>query len=96
MSGSNGCFLIPIQVSKEAGKVVWYSHLFKDFLQFVVIYTVKDFHVVNKAEVDFFFFWYSLAFSMIQQMLAIWSLIPLLLQNQPVHLEVIGSHAAEA
>ena len=70
MSGSNCCFLTPIQVSKEAGKVVWYSHLFKDFPQFAVIHTVKDFHVVNEAEVDIFF-WNSLAFSMIQQMLAI-------------------------
>ena len=55
MSGSNCCFLTLIQVSKEAGKVVWYSHLFKDFPQFAVIHTVKDFHVVNEAEEDFFF-----------------------------------------
>ena len=34
--------------------MVWYSHLFKNFLQFVVICTVKGFGVVNKAEVDFF------------------------------------------
>ena len=34
--------------------VVWYSHLFKNFLQFVVIHTVKGFGVVNKAEVDIF------------------------------------------
>ena len=32
--------------------MVWYSHLFKNFPQFVVIYTVKDFGVVDKAEVD--------------------------------------------
>ena len=32
--------------------MVWYSHLFKNFLQFVVIHTVKGFGVVNKAEVD--------------------------------------------
>ena len=32
MSGSNCCFLTCIQVSQEAGKVVWYSHLFKNFL----------------------------------------------------------------
>ena len=47
--------------------------------QFVVIHTVKVFCVVNEAEVDVF--WNSLAFSMIQQMSAIWSLIPLPLQN---------------
>ena len=41
-----------IQISQEAGKVVWYSHLFKNFPQFVVIHTVKDFGVVNKAKVN--------------------------------------------
>ena len=41
-----------IQVSQEAGKVVWYSHLLKNFPQFVVIHTVKGFGIVNKAEVD--------------------------------------------
>ena len=34
--------------------MVWYSHLLKNFLQFVVIHTVKDFGIVNKAEVDVF------------------------------------------
>ena len=32
--------------------MVWYSHLFKNFPQFVVIYTVKGFGIVNKAEID--------------------------------------------
>ena len=32
--------------------MIWYSHLFKNFPQFVVIHTVKGFGVVNKAEVD--------------------------------------------
>ena len=50
----NCCFLTCIQISHEAGKVVWYYHLFKNFPQFVVIYTVKAFGVVNKAEVDVF------------------------------------------
>ena len=50
MSSSNCCFLTHIQVSQEAGKVVWYSHLFKTFLQFVEIHTVKGFGIVNKAE----------------------------------------------
>ena len=54
MSGSNCCFLNYIQVSQEAGKVVWYSHLLKNFSQFVVIHTVKGFDRVNKAEVDVF------------------------------------------
>ena len=42
MSSSNCCFLTCRQISQEAGKVVWYSHLFKDFTQFVVIHTVKE------------------------------------------------------
>ena len=51
-SGSNCCFLTCIQVSQETGKVVWYSHLFKNFPQVVVIHTVKGFSVVNEEEVD--------------------------------------------
>ena len=43
-----------IQIFREAGQVVWYSHLFKNFPQFVVIHTVNGFGVVNKAEVDGF------------------------------------------
>ena len=51
MYSSNCCFLTCIQISQGAGKVVWYSHLFKNFPQFVVIHTVKGFVVVNKADV---------------------------------------------
>ena len=47
-------FLTCMQVSQEASKVVWYSHLFKNFPQFVVIYTVKGFSVVNEEEVYVF------------------------------------------
>ena len=43
-----------MQISLEAGQVVWYSRLFKNFPQFVVIHTVKGFGVINKAEVDVF------------------------------------------
>ena len=43
-----------MQISQEAGQVVWYSHLFQNFPQFVVIHTVKGFGVVNKAEGDVF------------------------------------------
>ena len=52
MSGSNCCFLTWIQISQEAGKVVWYSYLFKSFPQFVVIHTVKGFDIVNKTKED--------------------------------------------
>ena len=54
MSSSNCCFLTCIQVSQEAGQVVWYSHLFQNFPQFLVIHTVKGFGIVNKAEIDVF------------------------------------------
>ena len=72
MSGSNCCFMTHIQVSQKTGKVVWYSHLFKNFLNSflilcVLIHTVKGFSTVNEAEVDFF----SVASSMIQWMLAV-------------------------
>ena len=43
-----------MQLSQEAGQVVWYSRLFKTFPQFLVIHTVKGFGIVNKAEVDIF------------------------------------------
>src|SRR5574340_686836 len=52
MSSSNCCFLPCIQVSQEAGQVVWHSHLFQNFPQFIVIHTVKGFGIVNKAEID--------------------------------------------
>ena len=54
MSSSNCCFLTCIQVSQETGQVAWYSHLFQNFPQFIVIHTVKGFGIVNKAEVDVF------------------------------------------
>ena len=41
-------------LTQEAGQVVWYSHLFQNFPQFIVIHTVKGFGIVNKAEIDFF------------------------------------------
>ena len=54
MSSSNCCFQTCIQVSQEAHQVVWYSHLFQNFPQFIVIHTVKGFGSVNKAEIDVF------------------------------------------
>ena len=54
MPSSNCCFLTCIQVSQEAGQVVWYVHLFQNFPQFIVIHTVKGFGIVNKAEIDVF------------------------------------------
>ena len=53
-SSYNCCFLTCIQISQEAGQVVWYSHPFKNFLQFIVIHTVKSISIVNAAEIDVF------------------------------------------
>ena len=75
MSSSNCCFLTCIQISQESDQVFWYSHLLKNFPQFIVIHTVKGFGIVNKAEIDAFLelscFFYDPA------MLAIWFLVPL-------------------
>ena len=56
-----------VEVMDAKGSVmVKYSHLFQKFPQFIVIHTVKGFGIVSKAEIDVvFFFWNSLAFSMI-------------------------------
>ena len=74
MSSSNCCFLTWIQISQEADQVVWYSHLLKNFPKFVVIHAVKGFGIVYKADV---LLELSCAISIIQRMLAIWSLVPL-------------------
>ena len=63
MFSSNCCFLTCIQISQKTGKVVLCCYLLKNFLQFVVIHTVKGFGVVSTAEVDVFmelfcFFYY--------------------------------------
>ena len=54
MSSSNCCLLTCIQISQEAGQVVWYSHLSQNFPQLIVIHTVKGFGIVEKAEIDVF------------------------------------------
>ena len=54
MSSSNCCFLTCLLRNLYAGQVVWYSHLFQNFPQFIVIHTVKGFGVVNKTEIDVF------------------------------------------
>ena len=78
MPGSNCCLFTCIQISQEAGKVVWYANLLKNFPEFVVIHTVKGFSIVNKAEGDVLL---EFSFSMIQQMSAICSLVHLPFKN---------------
>ena len=51
MSSSHCCSLTCIQISQQTGKVVWCSHLFKNFPQFLVVHTIKGCGIVNKADV---------------------------------------------
>ena len=74
--------------------MVWYSHLFKNFSQFIMTHTVKGFGIVNKAKVEIFLELF--CFLMIQQMLTIWYLVPLPFKIQLEHLEVHSSHTVEA
>ena len=75
----NCFFLTCIQISQKAGQAVCYSYLFQNFPQFAVIHMLKGFGIVNKAEVDVSLELF--AFSMIQWMLAIWSLVSLAFLN---------------
>ena len=54
MSSSKCCCLTCTQITQDAGQVVWYSHLFKNFPQFIVIHAVKGFGIVNKVEIGVF------------------------------------------
>ena len=54
MYSSNCCFLTCMQVSQETVQMVWDSHLFQNFPQFIMIHTVEGFGLVNKAEIDVF------------------------------------------
>ena len=64
MSSSTCCLLTCIHISQEASKMILYSHLFKNFIKFVVIHTVKGFSIVNETQIEVF--WNSLTFSIIQ------------------------------
>ena len=75
MSSSNCCFLTCIQISQEAHKVVWYSHLLS-FPHFVVLHTVRGFSLVIEAKIDVFFLKFSCFFYEPED-LPIWSLVPL-------------------
>ena len=74
--------------------MVWYSHLFQNFPQFIVIHTVKGFGIVNKAEIDVF-----LELScFFHDPVDVGNLISgsSAFSNQLEHLEVHGSRIAEA
>ena len=74
VSDSNCRFLSYIQTFQETGKVIWYSHFLKNFPQFVVVLYVKGSTIISEADRNVF--WDSLAFSMVQWMLSICSLVP--------------------
>ena len=74
VSDSNCRFLTYIQNFQETAKVILYSHFRKTFPQLVVVHTVKGFSIISEADGNVF--WDSLPLSMIQWMLAIWSLVP--------------------
>ena len=95
MSISNCCFLNCKQVCQEVGQVVWYSHLFQNFPQFVVIHTVKGFGIVNKAEIDVFLD-LSCFFSDPEDVGSFISDSSAFSKNQLEHLEVHGSHTVES
>ena len=80
MSSSNCCFFPCIQISQEAGEVVWYSHLFKNLSQFVVIHS-KRLWCSQESKSRFFFFFLELSCFFSDTMLAIWSLVLLLFLN---------------
>ena len=74
--------------------MVWHSHLFKNFPQFLVIHTVKDFGVVNKAEVVFLEFPYFLCDpTNVGNLISGSSAFS---KSQLEHLEVLGSCTIEA
>ena len=91
VSGSNCRYLTYIHISQEAGKVVWYSYLFKNFPQFVVVHRVKGFGVINKAEVDIF-----LEFSCFYYDPVVTGNLTNLTRGQLEHLEVLSSCTVEA
>ena len=73
--------------------MVWYSHLFQNFPQFIVVLTVEGFGLVNKAEIDVF-----LELScFFDEPADVGNLIsgPLHFLNSVVHLKVLGSPIAE-
>ena len=83
------------KISHEAGQVVWYSHLFQNIPQFIVIHTVKGFGIVNKAKVDVFLE-LSCFFDDPEDIGNLISGSSAFSKNQLEHLEVLGSHIAEA
>ena len=92
MPGSNFCFFTYIQVSQEAGKVFWYSHLIKNFSQFVVIHTVKDFLIISEAYIFLELPCFLYDPTNIDKLISGFSAF----SKPSLRLEVLSSHSAEA
>ena len=92
MPGSNFCFFTYIQVSQEAGKVFWYSHLIKNFSQFVVIHTVKDFLIISEAYIFLELPCFLYDPTNIDKLISGFSAF----SKPSLRLEVLSSHTAEA
>ena len=75
--------------------MVWYSCLFQNFPQFIVIHTVKGFGIVNKAEVDVFLE-LSCFFDDTADVGNLVSSSSAFSKPKLEHLEVLGSHTVEA
>ena len=94
MSCSNCRFLTCIQMSQEAGRVVWYSHLFKNFPQFVVIQRIKDFNVVSEAEVDAFLEFLRIQFRSVQSLSRVWLFVTPWIAARQASLSITNSQSS--
>ena len=74
--------------------MVWYSHLFKNFPQYVVIHTVKGFGIVNKAEVGVYLEFFNFFDGSMMLDIDLWFLCIFYVQLE--HLKVHSSHTVEA
>ena len=94
MSGSNCYFFTCIQISWEAGKVVWYSHLFQNFPQFAMIHPFKGFSSQWSRSRCFSGILLLFQWSNGCWQFDLWFLCLFLIQLE--HLEVLSSHTIEA
>ena len=81
---------------KRQVRVVWYFNLFKNVPQFVMIHTIKGFSIANEAEVDIFLKFTCFFFSIMQRMLAVWSLDLLPFLNPACSNEVLSACTVKA
>jgi len=90
MSSSTCCFLTYTQISQEEGKVVWYSHLFKNLPQFVVIWALSLFFFMSLAKDLSLFFIFSKNQLLVS--LIVFFLFPVLIYILKLLIKLIFSH----